>query len=143
MFKVFLSNFIEGSGTSYGEEFDHLDNYMTAQDYILNYDGDLASKKVGEDIELSITDEDGYVLSSARVSEVLKIKYQAVDQAGHVLTSSTEDDRKKAIIELVNELSESETFSFWYDSEDDCIYTCEGEPNKNADDLECIDIVSI
>lgn len=143
MFKVFLSNFIEGSGTSYGEEFDHLDNYMTAQDYILNYDGYLASKKVGEDIELSITDEDGYVLSSARVSEVLKIKYQAIDQAGHVLESSTEDNRQEAIKELVNKLSESETFSFWYDSEDDCIYTCEGEPNKNADDLECIDIVSI
>ena len=73
MFKVFLSNFIEGSGTSYTEEFDHLDNYMTANDYILNYDGDLASKKVGEDIKISITDEECNELSAAWVSEVLKI----------------------------------------------------------------------
>jgi hypothetical protein len=74
MFKVFLSNFIEGSGTSYTQEFDHLDNYMTAKDYILNYDGDLASKKVGEDIKISITDEECNELSAAWVSEVLKIK---------------------------------------------------------------------
>jgi hypothetical protein len=74
MFKVFLSNFIEGSGISSTEEFDHLDNYMTAQEYILNYDGDLASKKVGEDIKISITDEECNELSAAWVSEVLKIK---------------------------------------------------------------------
>lgn len=143
MFKVFLSNFIEGSGTSYTEEFDHLDEYATAQNYILCYDGDLTSKKFGEDIEISITDEDCNELSSAWVSEVLHIKYQAIDQAGHVLASSTEDNRQEAIKELINELSENEVFSFWYDKDDDCIYTCEGEADKNADDLECIDIVSI
>lgn len=143
MFIVFLSNWVEGSGTSYEEEFDHLDEYITAQDYILGYDGDLTSKKFGEDIQISITDEDCNELSSAWVSEVLKIKYQAIDQAGHVLASSTEEDHQKAVAELVNTLSESKNFSFWYDSEDDCIYTCEGEQNKNADDLECIDIVSI
>jgi hypothetical protein len=74
MFIVLLSNWVEGSGPSYTEEFDHLDNYMTAKDYILNYDGDLASKKVGEDIKISITDEECNELSAAWVSEVLKIK---------------------------------------------------------------------
>jgi hypothetical protein len=73
MFIVFLSNWVEGSGTSYTEEFDHLDNYMTAQEYILNYDGDLASKKVGEDIKISITDEECNELSAAWVSEVIEI----------------------------------------------------------------------
>jgi hypothetical protein len=61
MFIVLLSNWVEGSGTSYTEEFDHLDEYITAQDYILDYDGDLASKKVGEDIKISITDEEGRI----------------------------------------------------------------------------------
>lgn len=74
MFIVLLSNWVEGSGTSYTEEFDHFDEYITAQDYILGYDGDLASKKVGEDIKISITDEEGTELSAAWVSEVLKIK---------------------------------------------------------------------
>lgn len=74
MFKVFLSKFIEGSGTSYTEEFDHLEEYTTAEEYIRDYDGDLASKKVGEDIKISITDEESNVLSAAWVSEVLKIK---------------------------------------------------------------------
>lgn len=73
MFKVFLSNFIEGSGTSYTEEFDHLEEYTTAEEYIRDYDGDLTSKKVGEDIKISITDEDCNELSAAWVSEITEI----------------------------------------------------------------------
>lgn len=127
MFIVFLSKWVEGSGSIYGEEFDHLDNYMTAQDYILNYDGDLASKKWGEDIAISIANEDNYILSSARVSEVLKIKYQAIDQSGNVIETSDEGDRKKAIDDILNKLRENESFSFEYDSETDMIYGYDGE----------------
>jgi hypothetical protein len=123
--------------------------FMTAEEYIKAYDGNLSSNIWGHDIEIEIVDEEDEnedsdtFYSKAWVSKVLGLKYQAIDQAGHVLASSTEDDRKKAITELVNKLSENETYSFWYDPEDNCIYTCEGESNKNADDLECIDIISI
>jgi hypothetical protein len=149
MFAVYLNEWVEGSGFKSSTIFDRLDEFMTAEEYIKAYDGNLSSNIWGHDIEIEIVDEEDEnedsdtFYSKAWVSKVLGLKYQAIDQAGHVLASSTEDDRKKAITELVNKLSENETYSFWYDPEDNCIYTCEGESNKNADDLECIDIISI
>lgn len=151
MFAVYLNEWVKGSGFKSSSIFDRLDEFVTAEEYIKAYDGDLSSNIWGHDIEVEIVDEededenedsDAYY-STAWVSKVLGLKYQAIDQAGHVLASSTENDRQKAITELVHELSENETYSFWYDTEDNCIYTCEGEPNKNADGLECIDIVQV
>lgn len=127
-------------GTLNIESSDTLDQYITAEEYIRNFDGNLSINKVDNDILVKISDETGDVLSRAWVSKTLGLKFQAIDAAGHVLASSTENDRQKAIDALVKELSENESYSFWYDSYEDVIFTCEGEPNANAEDLDYLDI---
>ena len=139
MFRVELNHYFEGEGFKFSETFDNIENLCSAEEYAKNYDGDLIPENPDEAIRLEIYDEENNLISSFWLQK----KFKAVDQSGNVIETSDEEDLKKAIDDILNKLRENETFSFWYDAEDVCIYTCEGEPNKNADDLECIDIISL
>lgn len=70
-YTVVLNHWIDGSGWSHSEYFDHLNELCTAEEYIKILDFSLLPPPVGcDDTLVAIEDEDGNRLSEALASEV-------------------------------------------------------------------------
>lgn len=123
MFRVELNHYFEGEGFKFSETFDNIENLCSAEEYAKDYDGNLIPENPDEAIRLEIYDEENNLLSSFWLQK----KFKAVDQSGNVIETSDEEDRKKAIDDILNKLRKNESFSFEYDPETDMVYGYDGE----------------
>lgn len=69
-YTVNLNYWVNGSGWSHGETFDHISEACTAEDYIRSLDCPLEPPVGCDDILVEIYDEDGKCISEAWVSDV-------------------------------------------------------------------------
>ena len=63
MFRIELNHWKNGEGFNFSETFDNIEEYLTAEEYINSYDGDLTPEDPNEAIQLEVYSENNVLLS--------------------------------------------------------------------------------